>query len=93
MPVEALPPLGKDEYYFHELIDFEVEDKVSGKIGLVKEICNLPHQDLLGIQHPKGEVLVPINEHIIKKVDKSKKYILVELPEGLLDIYIDEQTA
>ena len=34
------------------------------------------------------EVLVPVNDDIIKGVDHNKKIIDVELPDGLLDIYV-----
>jgi len=90
LPIEALPPLKKGQYYLHDLVTFEVIDHVSGTIGTVKEIYNLPHQDLLGVMHPKGEVLVPINDDIIRKVDLENKQIHTQLPEGLLEIYTEE---
>jgi len=34
----------------------------------------------------KTEVLIPINELFVKKVDKAKKQILVDLPKGLVDV-------
>ena len=33
------------------------------------------------------EILIPVNDEIIQKVDFEKAEITVDLPEGLLDIY------
>jgi 16S rRNA processing protein RimM len=34
-------------------------------------------------------VLFPLNEEIIKGIDVVKEIVRVDLPEGLLDIYLD----
>jgi 16S rRNA processing protein RimM len=36
----------------------------------------------------KKEVLVPVNESTLLKIDNRKEKIFLELPEGLLDIYL-----
>jgi len=33
------------------------------------------------------EALIPVHEDFLLKIDKKKKQVHVELPEGLLDIY------
>jgi 16S rRNA processing protein RimM len=42
----------------------------------------------LPIELNKKEVLIPINESFLKKIDHKKKEVVVELPEGLIDVYL-----
>ena len=54
----------------------------------ILEVIEQPHQLLCRIELNKKEVLIPINESFLKKIDHKKKVVVVELPEGLLDIYL-----
>ncbi|MGM0946932.1 MAG: ribosome maturation factor RimM [Bacteroidota bacterium] len=90
LPLSALPELDEDQYYFHELIGFEVIDETKGLLGPVETIYDLETQDLLGVKHQEKEVLIPIQVGIIQKVDKVAKKVYCQLPEGLLDIYLED---
>lgn len=59
------------------------------KLGEVLEVIEQPHQVLCRIQINEKEVYVPLHEATIVRIDKKKKIIYVQLPEGLLDIYLD----
>jgi 16S rRNA processing protein RimM len=85
-----LPQLEEGQYYFHELIGFDVLDETLGLIGPVQIIYDLETQDLLGVTHQGKEVLIPIQDGIILKVDKAAKKVYCQLPEGLLDIYLED---
>jgi 16S rRNA processing protein RimM len=61
------------------------EGKVLGKI---LEVIEQPHQLLCRIEIEGKEVLIPLNEDTIKKVDKKAQQVIVQLPEGLLEIYL-----
>ena len=56
-------------------------------LGPVLELIEQPHQLLCRIELEGKEVLIPLNESSLKKIDPKKKQIIVELPDGLLDIY------
>lgn len=90
LPVAELPELDEDQYYYHELIGFEVIDETKGLIGPVQIIYDLETQDLLGVTHQGKEVLIPIQDGIIQKVDKAAKKVYCQLPEGLLEIYLED---
>ncbi len=62
--------------------------EAGNEIGLVSEIIEQPHQVLCAVMVDEKEVLIPLNESTLKNIDRRKKKILVELPEGLLDIYL-----
>ncbi len=69
------------------LLGYEVveENKILGKI---LEVIEQPHQILCRIEIESKEVLIPLHEGTIKKIDKKKQQVIVELPEGLLEIYL-----
>ncbi len=56
-------------------------------IGEIVEVIEQPHQILCTVIYKGNEALIPIHEESLKKIDKIKKEVVVDLPEGLLDIY------
>jgi len=57
-------------------------------LGEILELIEQPHQMLCRLDINGKEVLIPLHEETLKKVDHKKKEIVVELPVGLLDIYL-----
>lgn len=90
LPLTLLPPLGKNQFYYHEVIDYMVLDNKLGAIGTIAEIYEMPGQDLIAVQYHNTEVLIPISEQIVIGADHALKTVYVELPEGLLDMYTDQ---
>lgn len=90
LPLQDLPELEEDQYYFHDLIGFKVIDDIHGELGEVKVIYDLETQELIGLDYQEKEVLIPIRDGIILKVDKAAKKVFCHLPEGLLDIYLND---
>jgi len=88
LPLQFLPKLEDDKFYFHEIIGYSVEDVNFGKVGIIKAINDSTAQSLFEIDRDGIEILIPMNDTFIKKVDKKKKSILVETPEGLIDLYL-----
>jgi 16S rRNA processing protein RimM len=86
LPLSFLPELEEGDYYYHEIIGFEVVDGQKGKLGQVTRVFTEGPQDLLAFLYQGREVLVPVNDALIPKVDKNAKTVHVALPEGLLDL-------
>ncbi len=57
-------------------------------LGVIEKIIEQPHQLLCTIYINQKEVLIPLHEESLLKIDKKKKQVHVELPEGLLEIYL-----
>jgi 16S rRNA processing protein RimM len=88
LPLKFLPKLEDDKFYFHEVVGYTVEDVNFGKVGIIKSINDTSSQALFEIDREGIEILIPMNDDFIKKVDKKKKLIIVETPEGLIDLYL-----
>ena len=69
------------------LLGFEVvEDKKA--LGTILEVIEQPHQLLCRIDIEGKEVLIPLHEDTIQKIDRKARQVIVSLPEGLLDVYL-----
>jgi 16S rRNA processing protein RimM len=69
------------------LLGYEiVEDQKP--LGKILEVIEQPHQLLCRIEIGEKEVLIPLHEDTIKKIDRKNQQVIVELPEGLLEIYL-----
>jgi len=89
LPLESLPELSGKNFYYHEILGFKATDKKLGPIGLIKSVNDMAAQPYLIILHPGGkEILVPIHNDLIEKVDRSRKEMLLNLPDGLVDVYL-----
>lgn len=88
LPLKFLPKLEDDKFYFHEIIGFTVEDVNFGTVGVVKSINDSTAQALFEIDRDGIEILIPMNDAFIKNVDKKKRVITVETPEGLIELYL-----
>lgn len=88
LPLELLPKLEGDKFYYHEIINFKVIDKNFGEVGRIKGINDSTAQALFEIDRDGVEILIPMNDEFIQKVDKQNKIIMVTTPEGLIDLYL-----
>lgn len=90
LPLDVLPKLADNQFYYHEIADFQIIDQVTNEVlGTVKAVYEGSHQDLIAMEYQEKEVLIPINDAIVKSVNREKKELYVELPEGLIDLYLD----
>ncbi|HMQ43679.1 ribosome maturation factor RimM [Mariniflexile maritimum] len=88
LPLEFLPKLEGNKFYFHEVIGFAIEDVNFGKVGHIVGINDTTAQALFEVEHEGKQILIPMNDEFIVKVDKQNKTIVVKTPEGLIDLYL-----
>ncbi|BCT76532.1 ribosome maturation factor RimM [Sinomonas cyclohexanicum] len=72
-------------WYEHELVGLAV--RVDGQdVGTVAALQTMPVQDLLVVDTPHGEVLVPFVEEIVPEVDLEGGFVVVVPPPGLFEL-------
>ncbi len=89
LPLTELPELGEHQFYFHDVIGFQVIDEKEGALGVVENFYELPQQDVLAMRYQGQEVLLPVVDELVSHADMEKKQLFVNMPEGLLDIYLN----
>jgi 16S rRNA processing protein RimM len=86
LPKASRPKSGRGEFYDDEIISFQVSDAERGSIGHVVAVVEAGPNKLLEVDYNGKEVLIPVNSPFITSINKTKKTISVELPEGFLEI-------
>lgn len=90
LPESERVELDEDEYYDWELEGCSVENKLGESIGKVREVMRTGGVELLVIENEGDgagrEVFVPMAESIVVEIDILRKKILIDPPEGLLDL-------
>lgn len=71
------------------IIGFAVIDN-NDQLGKIEAVIEQRHQILIRISINQKEVLIPLHEQTLKKIDRKKKEVHVTLPDGLLDIYLGD---
>jgi 16S rRNA processing protein RimM len=57
-------------------------------LGAILEVIEQPHQVLCRLEIDSKEVLIPINEQTLNKVDHKNRNVLLTLPDGLMEVYL-----
>jgi 16S rRNA processing protein RimM len=79
--------LSENEFYDWELAGCLVETKEGFPLGSVREVMRTGGVELLVVADNSGrERLIPMAESIVLRVDIAGKKILIDPPEGLLDL-------
>ena len=89
LPLNLLPKLVGNAFYYHEVLGFEIWDKDLGKVGILKGVNDHSSQALFEIERNGIEVLIPVHDEFIITIDRNKKIITVKTPPGLIDLYIE----
>ena len=88
LPLSMLPKLEGNKFYFHEVIGFEIEDKRLGVFGKIISINDSSAQPLFEVVNGSFEILVPMIDQFFVKIEKKKKKVIMDLPEGLVEMYL-----
>lgn len=88
--LEALSP--EDETFtLASLIGYTVYEAREGQIGTIRAIDTSSANTLLLLEHPDGfEFAIPYHEDLVKGVVIEERVLVLTLPEGLLDVLLDE---
>jgi 16S rRNA processing protein RimM len=88
LPLDKLPVLKGNKFYYHEIIGFTVVDlNTSTEVGVIRDVLENGPNDLFWAEaEGNPEILIPVSDDWIVKVDRTKKTIEMNLPEGLTEV-------
>ena len=85
-PFDEVAPTEEGEIFYHELIGMHVTAIDGRDLGEVVEVYEIKPSDLLEVKGATGTVLIPFIPEMIHSMDTEKRLIVVDPPEGLLDV-------
>ncbi|WP_185957502.1 ribosome maturation factor RimM [Saccharicrinis carchari] len=71
-------------------VGYRVYDKKKGCIGSIRAVVEIVNNPLFALDFENKEILFPIHPDFIIASDDTEKTLHVDLPEGLIDIYLEE---
>ena len=86
IPKEYMSPEPISENPDDALIGFTIKDAQGEEIGMIQQIVEMPQQSLAEIEYMQKSVLIPLNEHFIVDKNEEHKLLVMDLPEGILDL-------
>lgn len=89
LPNRLKPKKKQEEFSFTDLVGFIATDSQKSVLGEITEVKEYPQQYIATIIYQEKEVLVPLNEAFILAIDIKAKTISFDLPDGLLDLYLE----
>jgi 16S rRNA processing protein RimM len=87
LPESELEVLSEYEFYYHELPGLKVEDAQYGSLGTVLNVLEMPAQAVLVVAYQHTEILVPITDEFVPRIDRTQGILYTSIPEGLLEAY------
>jgi len=86
IPLERLAPLPAGTFYRHDLIGCRVETASGEAVGVVQDVEGTVDGSRLVVQANRNEILIPLVAEICTAIDPAAKLIVVDPPEGLLEL-------
>jgi 16S rRNA processing protein RimM len=86
LPLDQLPKLADDQFYYHDIIGYKVIDSIQGQIGTITGVNDTSSQVLLEVEYDDRQILIPLVDELIQQLDKQQKQLYLSIPEGLLDL-------
>lgn len=85
IPVEDVRPLPEGEYYTYQLVGLDVVTVTGEDLGRVSDVLFAGPNDVYVVNGPRGEILLPAINQVIKQIDLPTGRMTVELMPGLAE--------
>lgn len=84
--LEETEPLAEGEFFYHQLLGMDVSTVDGRALGEVVEVYELQPSQMLEVRGPEGIRLIPFSGSVVTEVDVEEGRIVVDPPDGLLDV-------
>jgi len=88
LPNKLKPKKKKEEFTLKDLKGYIAIDEQKGELGEIIEVEDYPQQVIATVNYQSREVMFPLNAEIIKGIDAESGEVYIDLPDGLLDVYL-----
>ncbi len=85
-PMDEVEPLEEGEVFYHQLLGSHVYTVDGTFLGSVAEVYELAPADLLEVRGEGHTYMIPFRAEVVVEVDPERGRIVVDPPDGLLDL-------
>lgn len=89
LPLTKMPDRSNDEFHYEDLKGYLVSDEVHGELGEILEVNEYPQQFVATVSYREKEIMFPLNDDMIVEIDEEESILRVHLPDGLIDLYLE----
>jgi 16S rRNA processing protein RimM len=89
IPKADLPVSKGKSFFSYELEGMQVEDKKLGSLGVIEGVFPSPAHPVASLTYQGVEILLPLSLTFISEIDRTGKVLKLDLPEGLLEVYLN----
>ena len=76
---------GKGSYFIHDIIGMKVVTEAGEEIGRVRDVMELPANDVWVVSSGTKEILIPAIKEVIRQVDLNGRTVVIRPLEGMLE--------
>lgn len=88
LPLSSLPKLTGNQFYYHEIIGYNILDENDNDCGVIRSVNAQTAQSYFITNLDGKEVVIPIIKDWILEVNRNERFIKMQLPEGLIDVFL-----
>ena len=95
LPLSEMAPLPEGKFYFHEVQGWTAVDRSTSKaIGTILHVVDQGAYPMLEVDFGEDNAgFVPLPEHVQVEVQREAQTLVVDLPDGLLDVYTSSEDS
>ena len=90
LPLTDMAPLPDGKFYFHEVQGWTAVDRASEEaVGTILHVVDQGAYPMLEVDFGEGNTgFIPLPEHVTIDVKRDAQTLVLDLPDGLLDVYL-----
>lgn len=88
LPLSTLPKLTGKQFYYHEIIGYSIIDENDNDCGVIRSVNDQTAQTYFVTNLDGKEVVIPMIKDWIIEVNREERFIKMQLPEGLIDVFL-----
>lgn len=88
LPLATLPKLSGKQFYYHEIIGYNILDENDNDCGVIRSVNDQTAQTYFILNFEGKEIVIPMIKDWVLEVDREERIIKMQLPEGLMDVFL-----
>ena len=90
LPLTEMAPMEDGKFYFHEVQGWTAIDRSTGDaVATIVHVVDQGAYPMLEVEFDNGnQGYIPLPEHVKVDVKREEQKLVLDLPEGLLDVYL-----